>query len=152
MTSAAQQLLRSQRDVLLQWTCVHPVPLLRWLRDAGAISHVHYSSLLECSSSNAVAQVLETVCTAEESSRRFLEVLKELFKSKIKFTVTPEVKEWETSEVSCRNHGKVLNHLISELTKTPSWNVPNDWRLSLKEEDTPPTPPLTLRYATLIFL
>nr|XP_046157394.1 NACHT, LRR and PYD domains-containing protein 12-like [Oncorhynchus gorbuscha] len=78
MTSTAQQLLHSQRDVLLEWTRVHPAPLLRWLCDAGVLSHAHYLSLLERSPSNAVAQALETVCASEESSRGFLQVLREV--------------------------------------------------------------------------
>nr|XP_029535749.1 NLR family CARD domain-containing protein 3-like isoform X1 [Oncorhynchus nerka]XP_029535750.1 NLR family CARD domain-containing protein 3-like isoform X1 [Oncorhynchus nerka] len=78
MTSTAQQLLHSQRDVLLEWTRVHPAPLLRWLCDAGVLSHAHYLSLLERSPSNAVAQALETVCASEERSRGFLQVLREV--------------------------------------------------------------------------
>ncbi|KAL0984786.1 hypothetical protein UPYG_G00146870 [Umbra pygmaea] len=78
MTPTAQQLLRSHRDALLEWTCVHPAPLLRWLHDAGVLSHIHYLSLLECSSSNAVAQALETVCASEESSRGFMQVLRDV--------------------------------------------------------------------------
>ncbi|KAM7421333.1 hypothetical protein PAMA_015471 [Pampus argenteus] len=77
MTSA-QQLLRSQRDSLLNWTCEHPAPLLRWLRDAEVLSSAHYLSLLESSSSNAVAQALETVCATEESSQKFLQVLRDV--------------------------------------------------------------------------
>lgn len=77
MTSA-QQLLRSQRDLLLTWTRDHPAPLLRWLRDAEVISSTHYLSLLERSPSNAVAQALETVCATEESSQKFLQVLREV--------------------------------------------------------------------------
>ncbi|XP_034029426.1 NLR family CARD domain-containing protein 3-like [Thalassophryne amazonica] len=77
MTSA-QQLLRSQRDLLLEWSSDHPAPLLRWLRDADVLSTSHYLSLLERSPSNAVAQALETVCITEENSQRFLEVLWEV--------------------------------------------------------------------------
>ncbi|KAG7216825.1 hypothetical protein INR49_001479 [Caranx melampygus] len=77
MTSA-QQLLRSQRDLLLNWTCEHPAPLLRWLHDAEVLSSPQYLSLLERSPVNAVAQALETVCAAEESSQKFLLVLREV--------------------------------------------------------------------------
>lgn len=77
MTSA-QQLLRSQRDLLLNWTCEHPAPLLRWLRDAEVLSSPQYLSLLEKSHVNAVAQALETVCAAEETSQKFLLVLREV--------------------------------------------------------------------------
>lgn len=77
MTSA-QQLLRSQRDLLLNWTSDHPAPLLRWLRDDRVLSSAHYLSLLEKLPSNAVAQALETVCGTEESSQKFLQVLKEV--------------------------------------------------------------------------
>lgn len=76
--NSAQQLLRSQRDLLLNWTCDHPAPLLRWLRDSEVLSSAHYLSLLERSPSNAVALALETVCATEESSRRFLQVLREV--------------------------------------------------------------------------
>ncbi|XP_017279228.1 NLR family CARD domain-containing protein 3 [Kryptolebias marmoratus] len=77
MTSA-QQLLRSQRELLLNWTCDHPAPLLRWLYDAKVLSSTCYLSLLEKSPSNAVAQALETACASEESSQKFLSVLKEV--------------------------------------------------------------------------
>lgn len=77
MTSA-QQLLRSQRELLLSWTCEHPAPLLRWLYDANVLSSTCYLSLLEKSPSNAVAQALETACASEESSQKFLSVLKEV--------------------------------------------------------------------------
>lgn len=77
MTSA-QQLLRSQRDLLLNWTSDHPAPLLRWLRDDQVLSSAHYLSLLEKLPSNAVAQALETVCGTEETSQKFLQVLKEV--------------------------------------------------------------------------
>lgn len=77
MTSS-QQLLRSQRDLLLSWTREHPAPLLRWLRDAEVLSHAHYLSLLEISPSNAVVQALEVVSASEESSERFLSVLAEV--------------------------------------------------------------------------
>lgn len=76
--NSAQQLLRSQRDLLLTWTRDHPAPLLRWLRDAEVLSSAHYLSLLERSPSNAVAQALETVCAQEESSQKFLQVLREV--------------------------------------------------------------------------
>lgn len=76
--SPAQQLLRSQRDLLLKWTCDHPAPLLRWLRDAEVLSSACYLSLLERSPSNAVAKALETVCATEESSQKFLQVLREV--------------------------------------------------------------------------
>ncbi|KAK2909926.1 NLR family CARD domain-containing protein 3-like [Channa argus] len=76
--NSAQQLLRSQRDLLLNWTCDHPAPLLRWLRDAEVLSSVQYLSLLDRSPSNAVAQALETVCANEESSQKFLVVLREV--------------------------------------------------------------------------
>ncbi|XP_031169968.1 NLR family CARD domain-containing protein 3-like [Sander lucioperca] len=75
---SAQQLLRSQRDLLLNWTLDHPAPLLRWLRDAEVLSSAHYLSLLERSPSNAVAQALEMVCATEESSLKFLQVLREV--------------------------------------------------------------------------
>ncbi|XP_070691504.1 NLR family CARD domain-containing protein 3-like [Pempheris klunzingeri] len=75
---SAQQLLRSQRDLLLNWTCHHPAPLLRWLRDAEVLSSDHYLSLLERSPSNAVAQALEVVCATEEGSQKFLQVLREV--------------------------------------------------------------------------
>lgn len=77
MTSA-QQLVRSQRDLLLKWTLDHPAPLLRWLRDAEVLSSAHYLSLLERSPSNGVAQALEMVCATEEGSRGFLQVLREV--------------------------------------------------------------------------
>ncbi|MEQ2315712.1 hypothetical protein AMECASPLE_025276 [Ameca splendens] len=77
MTSA-QQLLQSQRDQLLNWTCDHPTPLLRWLRDDEVLSPSSYLSLLEKSPSNAVAQALELACASEESSLRFLQVLREV--------------------------------------------------------------------------
>ncbi|XP_070767897.1 NLR family CARD domain-containing protein 3-like [Enoplosus armatus] len=76
--NSAQQLLRSQRDLLLNWTHDHPAPLLRWLRDAEVLSSAHYLSLLERSPSNAVVQALETVCATEESSQKFLQVLREV--------------------------------------------------------------------------
>ncbi|XP_071376422.1 NLR family CARD domain-containing protein 3-like [Centroberyx affinis] len=76
--NSAQQLLRAQRDLLLNWTRDHPAPLLRWLRDAEVLSSAHYLSLLERSPSNAVAQALETVCASEESSQKFLQVLWEV--------------------------------------------------------------------------
>lgn len=76
--NSAQQLLQSQRDLLLNWTCDHPAPLLRWLRDAEVLSSAQYLSLLERSPSNAVAQALETVCATEESSKKFLLVLREV--------------------------------------------------------------------------
>ncbi|CAM9183483.1 unnamed protein product [Lampetra planeri] len=76
--SSAQQLLWSQRDLLLKWTCDHPAPLLRWLRDAEVLSLKHYLSLLEKSPYNAVAKALETVCATEEGSRGFLQVLREV--------------------------------------------------------------------------
>ncbi|XP_010866135.2 NLR family CARD domain-containing protein 3 isoform X2 [Esox lucius] len=101
MSSAAQQLLRSQRDVLLVWTCEHPTPLLRRLRDAGVLSHVHYLSLLECSSSNAVAQALETVCATEESSRGFLQVLKE-----VQDYYCDELQVWVERHCSKREEGR----------------------------------------------
>ncbi|XP_041649103.1 NLR family CARD domain-containing protein 3-like [Cheilinus undulatus] len=77
MTSA-QHLIRSQRDLLLSWTRDHPAPLLRWLQDEKVLSSTHYLSLLEKSSSNAVAQALDTVCATEESSVKFLQVLKDV--------------------------------------------------------------------------
>lgn len=76
--NSPQQLLRSQRDLLLNWTLDHPAPLLRWLRDAEVLSSAHYLSLLERSPSNAVAQALEMVCATEESSRKFLQVLRDV--------------------------------------------------------------------------
>ncbi|XP_023261622.1 NLR family CARD domain-containing protein 3-like [Seriola lalandi dorsalis] len=76
--ASAQQLLRSQRDLLLNWTCDHPAPLLRWLHDAEVLSSPQYLSLLERSPVNAVAQALETVCAMEESSQKFLLVLREV--------------------------------------------------------------------------
>lgn len=76
--NTTQQLLRSQRDLLLSWTCDHPAPLLRWLHDAEVLSSAQYLALLERSPSNAVAQALETVCATEESSKRFLVVLREV--------------------------------------------------------------------------
>lgn len=75
MTSA-QQLIQSNRDLLLNWTRDHPAPLLRWLHDDGVLSPALYMSLLEKSSFNAVAQALETVCATETSSAKFLQVLK----------------------------------------------------------------------------
>lgn len=77
MTSA-QQLLRSHRDQLVKWTCDHPAPLLRWLRDDEVLSSAHYLSLLERSPSNAVVQALETVCATEQSSQKFLQVLRDV--------------------------------------------------------------------------
>uniref|UniRef100_UPI0037E8A836 NLR family CARD domain-containing protein 3-like n=1 Tax=Semicossyphus pulcher TaxID=241346 RepID=UPI0037E8A836 len=74
----AQRLIRSQRDLLLNWTRDHPAPLLRWLRDDEVLSSAHYLSLLEKSPSNAVAQALETVCATEENSQKFLQVLREV--------------------------------------------------------------------------
>lgn len=76
--NSAQQLLRSQRDLLLSWTCDHPAPLLRWLRDVEVLSSAQYLSLLERSPSNAVAQALETVCATEDSSQKFLLVLRDV--------------------------------------------------------------------------
>ncbi|KAM4600438.1 NACHT, LRR and PYD domains-containing protein 3-like [Polymixia lowei] len=76
--NSAQQLLQSQRDLLLNWTHGHPAPLLRWLRDAEVLPPALYLSLLERSPTNAVAQALETVCASEERSQRFLEVLREV--------------------------------------------------------------------------
>lgn len=76
--SSAQQLLCSQRDLLLKWTCDHPAPLLRWLRDEQVLSSACYLSLLERTPSNSVAQALETVCATEESSQKFLLVLREV--------------------------------------------------------------------------
>lgn len=75
MTSA-QQLLQSQKDLLVKWTCDHPAPLLRWLRDEEVLSPSSYQSLLEKSPSDAVAQALEIACASEENSQRFLEVLR----------------------------------------------------------------------------
>lgn len=76
--NSAQQLLRSQRDLLLNWTREHPAPLLRWLRDTEVLSSAQYLSLLERSPSNAVAQALETVCATEERSQKFLQVLRDV--------------------------------------------------------------------------
>ncbi|KAF7670444.1 hypothetical protein LDENG_00074540 [Lucifuga dentata] len=76
--NSAQQLLRSQRDLLLNWTLDHPAPLLRWLHDAEVLSSACYLSLLVRSPSNALAQALEIVCTTEESSQQFLQVLREV--------------------------------------------------------------------------
>lgn len=76
--NSAQQLLRSQRELLLNWTCDHPAPLLRWLHDAEVLSSAQYLSLLEKSPSNAMAQALETVFADEESSQKFLMVLREV--------------------------------------------------------------------------
>ncbi|XP_055359108.1 NLR family CARD domain-containing protein 3-like isoform X2 [Betta splendens] len=76
--NSAQQLLRSHRELLLNWTCDHPAPLLRWLRDAEVLSSAQYLSVLERSPSNAVAQALETACASEESSHQFLMVLREV--------------------------------------------------------------------------
>lgn len=76
--NSAQQLLRSHRDSLLNWTCDHPAPLLRWLRDAEVLSPAQYLSLVERSASNAVAQALERVCATEEGSLKFLQVLREV--------------------------------------------------------------------------
>ncbi|XP_029958219.1 NLR family CARD domain-containing protein 3-like [Salarias fasciatus] len=76
--SSAQQLLRSHRDVLLNWTCDHPAPLLRWLRDAGVLSPSDYLSVLERTPSNAVAQALETACATEDNSKKFLLVLRDV--------------------------------------------------------------------------
>ncbi|XP_036394431.1 NLR family CARD domain-containing protein 3-like [Megalops cyprinoides] len=73
--SSASQILRANGDSLLRWTRPNPAPLLRWLRDAEVISHCQYISLLERSPSNSVAAVLETVCSSEDASRRFLQVL-----------------------------------------------------------------------------
>lgn len=95
--SSAQQLLRSQRDLLLNWTCDHPAPLLRWLRDAEVLSSAHYLSLLERSPSNAVAQALETVCSTEESSRKFLQVLRE-----VQDYYCRDLQDWV--ERHCRNN------------------------------------------------
>ncbi|KAM8869905.1 protein NLRC3-like [Spinachia spinachia] len=75
---SAQQLLRSQRNLLLKWTVDHPAPLLRWLRDAEVLSPADYLSLLERTPSNAVAKALEMVCVAEESCLKFLQVLREV--------------------------------------------------------------------------
>ncbi|XP_072317096.1 NACHT, LRR and PYD domains-containing protein 12-like [Eucyclogobius newberryi] len=77
-SSSSQQLLRSQRDLLLSWTREHPAPLLRWLCDAEVLSHARYLSLLETSPSNAVVQALEVVSASEESSQSFLRVLAEV--------------------------------------------------------------------------
>uniref|UniRef100_A0A3B3TY25 NACHT domain-containing protein n=1 Tax=Poecilia latipinna TaxID=48699 RepID=A0A3B3TY25_9TELE len=77
MTSA-QELLRSQRELLLNWTCDHPAPLLRWLYDDEVLSPSSYPYLLEKSPSDAVAQALETACASEESSQQFLQVLREV--------------------------------------------------------------------------
>ncbi|KAM3613888.1 uncharacterized protein V6R79_006629 [Siganus canaliculatus] len=96
MTSS-QQLLRSQRDLLLNWTRDHPAPLLRWLRDAEVLSSELYLSLLERSPSNAVAQALETVCASEQSSQRFLRVLKE-----VQDYYCRDLQEWV--EQNCRNN------------------------------------------------
>ncbi|XP_051812362.1 NACHT, LRR and PYD domains-containing protein 3-like [Acanthochromis polyacanthus] len=76
--SSAQQLLRSQRDILVNWTSDHPAPLLRWLHDEQALSSTSYLSLLERTPSNAVVQALETVCATEESSEKFLQVLRDV--------------------------------------------------------------------------
>lgn len=64
---SAQQLLGSQRDVLLKWTVDHPAPLLRWLRDGEVLSSADYLSLPERTPSNAVAMALQMACAAEES-------------------------------------------------------------------------------------
>lgn len=102
MTSA-QRLLRSQRELLLNWTCDHPAPLLRWLHDAEVISSTCYLSLLEKSPSTAVAQALETACASEESSQKFLSVPK-------------EVQDYYCSDL----HLWVNKHCRSEIISKPS--------------------------------
>ncbi|XP_030639070.1 NLR family CARD domain-containing protein 3-like [Chanos chanos] len=76
--ASTQNLLRSQRDVLLEWLKQNPAPLLRWLYDAGVLTREQYISMLERSNSNAVAATLEVVCAKEESSQHFLQVLKDV--------------------------------------------------------------------------
>lgn len=71
----AQQLLQSQRDVLLEWLSPNPSPLLRWLCDDKVLSRAQYLSLLERQPANAVAATLEVVCGSEASSLGFLTVL-----------------------------------------------------------------------------
>ncbi|KAI4894220.1 hypothetical protein NFI96_026180 [Prochilodus magdalenae] len=75
---SAQQLLHSHREVLLDWLSVNPTPLLRWLADAGVLTPEQYRAVLERSPTNKVANVLEQVCTSEESSRAFLQVLRQV--------------------------------------------------------------------------
>lgn len=101
-----QHLLRAHRDSLLNWTREHPAPLLRWLHDAEVISRAHYLSLLERSPSNAVAQVLETVCASEESSQKFLQVLNE-----VQDYYCDDLQVWV--EKHCKNNG------VSETVPTP---------------------------------
>lgn len=101
--ASAQQLLRSQRELLLNWTCDHPAPLLRWLYDADVLSSTCYLSLLEKSPSNAVAQALETACASEKSSQKFLSVLK-------------EVQDYYCSDL----HLWVNKHCRSEVISKPS--------------------------------
>ncbi|XP_072548692.1 NLR family CARD domain-containing protein 3-like [Salminus brasiliensis] len=75
---SAQQLLRSHREVLLDWLSVNPTPLLRWLADAGVLTPEQYRAVLERSPTNKVANVLEQVCASEQSSREFLQVLRDV--------------------------------------------------------------------------
>ncbi|XP_060906083.1 NLR family CARD domain-containing protein 3-like [Labrus mixtus] len=96
--NSTQHLIRSQRDLLLSWTRDHPAPLLRWLHDDEVLSSAHYLSLLEKSPSNAVVQALETVCATEESSVKFLQVLKE-----VQDYYCKDLQVWV--ERHCRNDG-----------------------------------------------
>ncbi|KAL2084076.1 hypothetical protein ACEWY4_019594 [Coilia grayii] len=73
--ASPQQLLQSQRDVLLEWLSPNPSPLLRWLCDDKVLSRAQYLSLLERQPTNAVAATLEVVCGSEASSLGFLTVL-----------------------------------------------------------------------------
>ncbi|KAF0046014.1 hypothetical protein F2P81_002543 [Scophthalmus maximus] len=43
--NSAQQLLRSQRNLLLTWTSDDPAPLLHWLRHAEVLSSEQHQSL-----------------------------------------------------------------------------------------------------------
>ncbi|XP_028835055.1 NLR family CARD domain-containing protein 3-like [Denticeps clupeoides] len=76
MATTAQQLLQSQKDLILEWTSPNPSPLLRWLYDASVLSHGKYVELLERSSLNALATALETICRDEKSCQMFMDVLR----------------------------------------------------------------------------
>uniref|UniRef100_A0A3Q2P4M5 NACHT domain-containing protein n=1 Tax=Fundulus heteroclitus TaxID=8078 RepID=A0A3Q2P4M5_FUNHE len=115
--SSAQQLLRAQRDLLLKWTCDHPAPLLRWLHDEEVLSPSFYFSLLEKPPSDAVGKALDTVCTSEESSQRFLEVLK-------------EVQDYYCKDL----HLWVDRHCGSDANRQPPSGVDNDFTDSSQHE------------------
>ncbi|XP_063054545.1 NLR family CARD domain-containing protein 3-like [Engraulis encrasicolus] len=86
---SAQLLLRSHRDLLLDWLSPNPSPLLRWLCDDGVLSRAQYLSMLERQPANATAATLELVCGSEAASLDFLRVLE-----KVQDYYCPQLQAW----------------------------------------------------------